>query len=164
MQDCADEARRLSGAVIKIWPVYQNRHRKKVLGPERPNTNRSRHNFARPKRSRTTTLHWPPTKSFSEKIILGPRTRARVTADALAALGRAEEAVALRERYGIGGDPPVPALRPFLGRGGSHRGQRRWRVPILACRLPTHAMRHVREVLPLKFVGGVPIRHSFSAF
>jgi hypothetical protein len=33
---------------------------------------------------------------------------ARVNADALTALGRAEEAAALRERYAIGADPPSP--------------------------------------------------------
>jgi hypothetical protein len=40
-----------------------------------------------------------------------PKTKdaARVTADALAALGRTEEAAALPERYGVGGNPSASA-------------------------------------------------------
>jgi hypothetical protein len=53
-----------------------------------------------PKRSRTAKLLWPPVKKSFETD--NPLTD--VTADALAPLGRTEEAAALRERYGVAGD------------------------------------------------------------
>jgi tetratricopeptide (TPR) repeat protein len=81
----------------------------KVLGPEHPNTNAARGNL-----SRLLLLIGLPTEALTlgetaltaHDKVLGPghawtNDSARVTADALDALGRTEEAQALRERYGV---------------------------------------------------------------
>src|SRR5262249_5219407 len=83
----------------------------KAVGPEHPNTNRVRYNL-----SRLLLLISTPTEALpvSETALasldkaLGPdhpwtKDSARVTADALDALGCADEAKALRERYGLKG-------------------------------------------------------------
>jgi tetratricopeptide (TPR) repeat protein len=81
----------------------------KVLGPEHPNTNRGRCNFARlhlAKRQAVDALSLGEIALAAHDKALGLNHRwtkdsAGVTADALAALARAEEANALREKYGI---------------------------------------------------------------
>jgi tetratricopeptide (TPR) repeat protein len=96
-------ARLLHERALAIW--------EKVLGPEHPNTNAARGNL-----SRLLLLIGVPTEAltFGETAltahdkVLGPghastKDSARVTADALDALGRTEEAKALRERYGVTG-------------------------------------------------------------
>jgi hypothetical protein len=81
----------------------------KTLGPEHPNTNRARCNLsrllflvARP----TEALALSETALAAHDKVLGrdhawTKDSARVTADALDALGRAKEAKALRERHGV---------------------------------------------------------------
>jgi hypothetical protein len=81
----------------------------KTLGPELPNTNWARSNFARlllasgyPSEARTLA----EAALVAHEKLLGQnyswtKDSARVTADALEALGRAEEAAALRMRYGL---------------------------------------------------------------
>jgi tetratricopeptide (TPR) repeat protein len=83
----------------------------KVLGPEHPNTNAARGNLAR----LLLMSHQPSqARALSEAAltahdkVLGrdhasTKNSARVTADALEALGRTEDAKALRERYGLTG-------------------------------------------------------------
>jgi hypothetical protein len=81
----------------------------KVLGPQHPNTNRTRSNFAG-----LLLAAGAQTEAFAlgEKALANhdkafrrdhswTKDSARVTADALDALGRTEEAKALRERYGV---------------------------------------------------------------
>ena len=81
----------------------------KTLAPEHPNTNRARSNL-----SRLLLMSGQPTEAFaaSETALIAhdkvlgrdhrwTKDSARVTADALDALGRTEEAKALRERYGL---------------------------------------------------------------
>jgi Tetratricopeptide repeat len=81
----------------------------KTLGPEHPDTNGARCNLSalfllvgRP----TEALALGETALIGHDKVLGrdhPRTKAnaRITADALGALGRADEAKALRERYSV---------------------------------------------------------------
>jgi tetratricopeptide (TPR) repeat protein len=90
----------------------------KALGPEHPSTNHARSNL-----SRLFFLTGSPTEAltFGQAALtahdkaLGSDHRstkdsARITADALDALGRIEEAKALRERYGVtGSDDPKPS-------------------------------------------------------
>jgi len=82
--------------------------REKTLGSEHPNTNRARYNLSR----LLLTGHSTEALTLGETALtahdkgLGrdhPWTKdsARVTAAALDALGRTEEAKALRERYGL---------------------------------------------------------------
>ena len=81
----------------------------KAAGSEHPDTNRARCNL-----SRLLLLVGTPTEALSlgrsaltaHDRALGPnhawtKDSARVTADALHALGRSEEAKVLRERYGV---------------------------------------------------------------
>ena len=80
-----------------------------MLGPEHPNTNRARYNLARlllASGSATEALALGETALAAHDKVLGPdhhltKDSARVTADALDALGRADEAAALRARYGV---------------------------------------------------------------
>ncbi len=82
----------------------------KALGPEHPNTNRGRHNLARLRLAEgapAEALELAEAALAAHEKVLGPshpwtRDSARVTADALEALGRAEEAAAVRARYGLG--------------------------------------------------------------
>jgi tetratricopeptide (TPR) repeat protein len=96
-------ARPLHERALAIW--------EKVLGPKHPNTNAARGNL-----SRLLLLIGLPTEALTlgetaltaHDKVLGPghawtNDSARVTADALDALGRTEEAKALRERYGLTG-------------------------------------------------------------
>jgi tetratricopeptide (TPR) repeat protein len=84
----------------------------KVLGPEHANTNRVRRNFATlllAGDSAEQALALCEAALAAHNKVLGrdrkwTRDSACVTAAALAALGRAAEAVALRQRYGIGGE------------------------------------------------------------
>jgi tetratricopeptide (TPR) repeat protein len=81
----------------------------KVLGADHPNTNRGRYNFARlllADRNAAEALTYGEAALAAHKKILGedhPWTKdsARVTADALAVLGRADEAAELYARFGI---------------------------------------------------------------
>jgi tetratricopeptide (TPR) repeat protein len=81
----------------------------KALGLEHPNTNAARGNLARVllmSRQPTEALPLGETALTAHDKVLGrdhtwTKESARVTADALDALGRAEEAKALRERYGV---------------------------------------------------------------
>jgi hypothetical protein len=87
-----------------------------VLGPEHPATNRVRRNLARllvAAGSGAEALTFGETALASHEKALGKNHRwtkdsARTTADALAALGRGDEAAALRERYDLDRDS-VPA-------------------------------------------------------
>jgi hypothetical protein len=84
----------------------------KVLGDEHPNTNRVRHNFARlllAEGNAAEALRCGEAALAAHQRTLGenhPWTKdsARLVAEAGAALGRAEEAAALRERLGIDTD------------------------------------------------------------
>ena len=81
----------------------------KALGSEHPNTNRARYNLARlllVSGDATDALALGETALAAHDKVLGPyhhltKDSARVTADALDALGRADEAAALRARYGV---------------------------------------------------------------
>src|SRR5262249_12613806 len=81
----------------------------KVLGPEHPDANRVRFNLARlllAGSQPTEALAPGQTALAAHDKALGrdhdwTKDSARVTADALAALGRTEKAKALRERYGV---------------------------------------------------------------
>jgi hypothetical protein len=84
----------------------------KVLGPEHSNTNRVRDNFAALQLacgSAGEALALGEAALTTHERINGPnhpwtKDSARVTADALDALGRAAEAAAMRERHGIAGE------------------------------------------------------------
>jgi Tetratricopeptide repeat len=82
----------------------------KVLGPTHQSTNRTRSNLAQLLTSGqpTEALTLGETALAAHDKVLGrdhawTKDSARVTADALDALGRTEEAKAVRERYGITG-------------------------------------------------------------
>jgi hypothetical protein len=83
----------------------------KALGPEHPDTNRGRCNLARLRLMSgqpTEALTLGDTALAAQDKVLGrdhawTKDSARVSADALDALGRTEEAKALRERYGLTG-------------------------------------------------------------
>jgi class 3 adenylate cyclase len=85
-----------------------------VSSPEHPNTNRVRCNFARlllAAGSAAEALTFGETALASHEKIFGKNHRwtrdsARTTADALAALGRAEEGKLLLKRYGLEPDAP----------------------------------------------------------
>jgi eukaryotic-like serine/threonine-protein kinase len=91
-------------AAFDASAIYQ-----KVLGPDHPNTNRGRRNLARllvATGCGAQALGLGQTALAAHESALGrdhawTKDSARVTADALAALGRADEAAALRERYGL---------------------------------------------------------------
>ncbi len=80
-----------------------------MLGSEHPNTNRARYNLARlllVSGSATEALALGETALAAHDKVLGPdhhltKDSARVTADALDALGSADKAAALRARYGV---------------------------------------------------------------
>ena len=80
-----------------------------VLGPEAPGTNRVRSNLSRILLSAgepTEAVGLSEAALAAHDKVLGrdhawTKDSARVTADALDALGRTEEAKALRERYGL---------------------------------------------------------------
>jgi hypothetical protein len=80
-----------------------------VPGPEHPDTNRSRYHLSRlllDTGNQTKALSLGETAYAAHEKALGrdhkwTKDSARVTADALDALGRTNEAAALRERYGI---------------------------------------------------------------
>ena len=92
-------------------PLYERALaiREKALGPEHPDTNRVRCNLSRVLLligSPAEALALGETALAAHDKVLGPdhawtKDSARVTADALDALGRTEEAKALRERYGV---------------------------------------------------------------
>ena len=80
-----------------------------ISSPKHPNTNRLRRNFARlllAAGSAADALAFSETALAGQEAILGrnhrwTREAAGTTADALAALDRADEASALRQRYGL---------------------------------------------------------------
>lgn len=82
---------------------------KKAIGPEHPNTNLRRSNLARlliGTGEPAEALRLGEAALAAHELTLGPshawtKNSARVTADALAALGRSDEAAALRTRYGL---------------------------------------------------------------
>jgi tetratricopeptide (TPR) repeat protein len=90
--------------------IYEN-----VLGPEHPDTNRARCNLSRLLLligAAAEALAPAQTVLAAHEKLLGrdhawTKESARVTADALDALGRTEEAKALRERYGVA-EPEKP--------------------------------------------------------
>jgi tetratricopeptide (TPR) repeat protein len=99
----------LQGDLKGARPLYERALaiHEKALGPEHPNTNRSRSNL-----SHLFLMSGQPTEALSlgetaltahDKVLgrhhIWTKDSARVTADALDALGRLEEAKALRERY-----------------------------------------------------------------
>jgi tetratricopeptide (TPR) repeat protein len=101
----------LKGDLTGARPLYERALAigGKTLAPEHPNTNRARSNL-----SRLLLMSGQPTEAFaaSETALIAhdkvlgrdhrwTKDSARVTADALDALGRTEEAKALRERYGL---------------------------------------------------------------
>jgi tetratricopeptide (TPR) repeat protein len=97
----------LTGArplVERALAIYE-----KVLGPEHPETNRVRYSFARlllVDGEAAEALTYSEVALTAHEKALGEnhpwsKDSARITADALAKLGRAEEAVALRRRHGI---------------------------------------------------------------
>jgi tetratricopeptide (TPR) repeat protein len=107
-----------------------------MISPEHPNTNRVRRNFARlllATGSAAEALTFGETALAAHEKILGKnyhwtRDSAGTAADALAALGRADEAAALRERYDLdrAAPPntcPLPQFRPL-----EVFGRRPWRV------------------------------------
>ena len=81
----------------------------KALGPEHPNTNRGRYNFAcllLADGNSGEALRYSEAALAAHEKVLGEnhswtKDAARVTADALAALGRVREAAALRARFSI---------------------------------------------------------------
>ena len=87
-----------------------------MLGPEHPNTNRARHNLARlllAEGNAAEALTCGDAALAAHKKVLGEdhswtKNSAGVTADALAALGRAEEAAGLRARFSINTDLQRP--------------------------------------------------------
>jgi class 3 adenylate cyclase/tetratricopeptide (TPR) repeat protein len=101
-----------------------------MISPEHPNTNRVRRNFARlllATGSAAEALTLGETALAAHEKILGKnyhwtRDSAGTAADALAALGRADEAAALRERYNLDRAAP-PQFRPL-----EVFGRRPWRV------------------------------------
>jgi class 3 adenylate cyclase/Tfp pilus assembly protein PilF len=84
-----------------------------MISPEHPNTNRVRRNFARllmAAGNAADALAFSKTALTGHEKVLGENHRwtrdsAGTTADALAALGRADEALALRNRYGFEPNP-----------------------------------------------------------
>jgi hypothetical protein len=88
-----------------------------VLGPEHRDTNRGRYNFARlllADGNPAEALRHSEVALAAQEKVLGAKDSwtkdaARVTADALAALGRTEETAELRARFGIvvGGQRPA---------------------------------------------------------
>jgi tetratricopeptide (TPR) repeat protein len=118
-------AQSLNNLALLLWsqgdfagarPLYDRALaiREKVLGPEHPHTAESLHNLAlllwtqgdfagaRPLCERALAIY--------EKVLGPEHPHTRVTADALDALGRTEEAKALRERYGVTrSDDPKPS-------------------------------------------------------
>jgi acetyl-CoA acetyltransferase len=97
-----------------------------MMSPEHPDTNRVRRDFARlllAAGSATEALTLGETALAGHKRILGEnhhwtKDSASTTADALAALGRADESVALRERYGLEPDTrpaAAGAVKPASG-------------------------------------------------
>jgi tetratricopeptide repeat protein len=103
--------RRLHSIASSARPLYERvlLIYLKALGPEHPDTNRARGNLsalllttAQP----TEALTLAETALVAHEKALGrdhawTKDSARVTADALDALGRTEEAKALRDRYGV---------------------------------------------------------------
>jgi tetratricopeptide (TPR) repeat protein len=99
------------GDFAEARPLYDRALaiREKALGPEHPHTSFTRTTLSRLwllMRRPTEALTLGETALIAHHKVLGPdhpRTKdsARVTADALDALGRTEEAKALREKYGL---------------------------------------------------------------
>ena len=102
---------RLQGDLIEARPIHERALAilEKVLGTEHPQTNFERARFARLILASGTpveALKCGNMALHAHEKLLGqdhPWTKAtaRVAADALAAIGRADEAVALRGRYGV---------------------------------------------------------------
>jgi tetratricopeptide (TPR) repeat protein len=102
---------RTQGDLVGARPLYERALAiyEKALGPEHPNTNRTRHNIARlllTSGKPGEALAFGETALAAHEKMLGqdhPWTKdsASVTADALDALGRADEAAVLRARYGL---------------------------------------------------------------
>jgi tetratricopeptide (TPR) repeat protein len=100
------------GDLAGARPLYERALEiyEQALGPDHPNTNRGRRNLARLLLATgcpSEALGFGQTALMAHESALGPddawtRDSARVTADALDGLGRADEATALRERYGLG--------------------------------------------------------------
>jgi tetratricopeptide (TPR) repeat protein len=107
------------GDLAGARPLYERSLavNEKALGPQHPNTNRTRHHLSRLLLigHSTEALTLGETALTAHDKVLGrdhawTKDSARVTADALDALGRTEEAKALRERYGVtSSDKPKPS-------------------------------------------------------
>jgi tetratricopeptide (TPR) repeat protein len=113
------------GELAAARPLYERALAiyQKALGSAHPNTNRGRRNLAR----LLVATGLGQTALAAHEDALGPdaawtRDSAAATADALAALGRADEATALRSRYGLGhnGRSFQEKACPREG-GGGHR-------------------------------------------
>jgi tetratricopeptide (TPR) repeat protein len=99
------------GDLAGAQPLYERSLaiREKVFGPEHPDTSRLRSNLARlllASGSTSNALAMGEIAVAAHDKVLGrdhaeTRNSARVTADAFDALGRVEEATAMREKYGI---------------------------------------------------------------
>ena len=106
------------GDLAGARPLYERALaiKEKVLGPEHPNTNTARGNIAGlllDSGNPSEALTFCETALAAHENVLGqdhPWTKvsATITADALDALGRADEAAALRARYGIAGATRPP--------------------------------------------------------
>jgi tetratricopeptide (TPR) repeat protein len=102
---------RHQGDLVAARPLFERALaiREKALGPEHPDTNRSRCDLARllmTSGHAKEALGPAETALRANEKVLGPNHRwtkdtARVTAEALDALGRADQAAALRARYGV---------------------------------------------------------------
>ncbi len=100
------------GDLAGAHPLYERALKiyEQALGPDHPNTNRGRRNLARLLLATgcpAEALGLGQAALTAHDKALGPddvwtKDSARVTSDALDALGRADEATALRERYGLG--------------------------------------------------------------
>jgi len=110
-------ARRFYERTLAIWLGTEHPFAA-AMGPEHPSTNRVRCELSRVllmSAQPTETLTLGETALTAHDKVLGPnhvwtKDSARVTADALDALGRTEEANALREQYGVtSSDAPKPS-------------------------------------------------------
>jgi tetratricopeptide (TPR) repeat protein len=111
-----------TGHANEVEPVFNRTIAiaEKMLGTGHPLTQRYRSNYARlllDTGRAAAALDLAQAALATHEATSGPnhlwtKGSARITADALAALGRAEEAAALRERYGVEARPPAPSELP----------------------------------------------------
>jgi tetratricopeptide (TPR) repeat protein len=100
------------GELARARPLYERALAiyQEALGPDHPDTNRGRRNLARllvATGCPAEALGLGQTALAAHESALGPsdvwtKDSARVTADALDALGRADDATLMRQRYGLG--------------------------------------------------------------